>query len=149
MTARSRGEPGAAGGLGCGGHHGWAACGVDGQQGGSGLGCGADSSGDGVGDVVEFEIEEDVEAAVAEGLDEAVAGGVVKLHAHLEPETASGEAVYEFERGFGGWEVEGYGEAVFWLGGRGCWLNVPRNQSNWRGEGIHSHVRESGHGAPG
>lgn len=112
-------KPGRAGsgcGLGCGGHHGWPTRGVDGQQGGSGMSCGANGPGYGVGDVVEFEIEEDIEAAIAEGLDEAVAGGVVKLHAHLEPETASGETVYEIERGLGGRKVEGYGEAFLWLG---------------------------------
>jgi len=84
------------------------------QQRGPGLGGGANGPRDGIGDVVELEVEEDVEAAVAQGVDQGVAGGVVKLHADLEPLAGSGELVDEVEGGFGGGEVEGYGEAVFW-----------------------------------
>jgi len=58
------------------------------------VGGGADCSGYGVGDVVEFEVEEDVEAAVAKLLHDAVAGGVVELHAYLEPLASLAEAVY-------------------------------------------------------
>ncbi len=51
VTARRR-EPGGAGGFGCGGHHGSATAGVDGQEACSGLGGGADGTGYCVGDVV-------------------------------------------------------------------------------------------------
>src|SRR6185312_7045602 len=94
-------------GFSSGGHHDWATGGVKCEKGSSSLRGGADGSGHGVGDVVELEIEEDVEAAVAERLDESVAGGVVKLHAYLEPSAAAGELVYKIEGGFGGREVEG------------------------------------------
>ena len=104
---------GGAGGFGCGGHHGGAAAGVDGEEGGSGLGGGADGAGYGVGDVVELEVEEDVEAAVAELVDDAVAGGVVELHADLEPLAGFAEAVDQIERLLFVGEVECYGELVF------------------------------------
>jgi hypothetical protein len=85
---------------------------VDREEGGSCLGGGADGSGYGVGDVVEFEVEEDVEAAVAELVDDAVAGGVVELHSNFEPLAGLAEAVYQFEGLVFAGEVEGYGEAV-------------------------------------
>ena len=88
---------------------------MDGEQGCSRPGGGADGSGYGVGDVVELEVEEDVEAAVAEVFDEAVAGGVVELHADFEPLAGVAETVYEIERLTGVGEVEGHGEAVFWV----------------------------------
>ena len=81
--------------FGCGGHHCGAAAGVDGEERRSGLRGGANGASDGVGYVVELEIEEDVEAAVAELLDDAVAGGVVELHADLEPLAGLSEAVDE------------------------------------------------------
>ena len=58
------------------------------------MGGGTDCSGYGVGNVVGFEVEEDVETAVAELLHDAVAGGVVELHAYLEPLASLAEAVY-------------------------------------------------------
>jgi hypothetical protein len=82
---------------------------VDGEQGGSGLGGGADGSGYGVGDVVEFEVEEDAEAAVAKLLHDAVAGGVVELHSDFEPLAGLAEAVYQLEGLVFVREVEGYG----------------------------------------
>ena len=73
---------------------------------------GADGSGDGVGDVVKFEVEEDAEAAVAKLIHDAVAERVVELHADLVPVACLAEAIDESE-GLGFvWVVEGYGEAV-------------------------------------
>jgi hypothetical protein len=100
-------------GFGGGAHHGGSACGVDGEEGGSSLGGGADGSGYSVGDVVELEVEEDVEAAVAELLDEDVAGGVVEFYANLEPLDRGAEGVYECEGLLGVGIVKGYGEAGF------------------------------------
>jgi hypothetical protein len=88
---------------------------VDGEQGGSGGGDGADGSGDGVGDVVEFEVQKDLEALLAEGLDEGVAGGVIELHADLEPAAGAFEARYELEGFAGRGDVESYGKAVLWV----------------------------------
>ena len=68
-----------------GGEHGRAAGGVDGEHvhaEGSG---GADGSGDGVGDVVEFEVEEDGMAALEEGLEDGGSGGDEELKADFEP----------------------------------------------------------------
>lgn len=87
------GGAGGASGFGCGGHHGGASAGVEGEETCSGLGGCADGAGYGVGDVVEFEVEEDVEAAVSEFADDGVAGGVVELHAYLEPLAGVAESV--------------------------------------------------------
>ena len=65
------------------------------------MGDGANGSGDGVGDVVELEVEEDIEAAVAKQMHEVVASGVVELHADFEPLAGVVEAIDEFEGGFG------------------------------------------------
>jgi len=67
---------------------------VDGEEGGSRVRDGTDCSGYGVGNVVEFEVEEDAEAAVAKLLHDAVAGGVVEFHADLEPLAGLTEAVH-------------------------------------------------------
>ena len=104
---------GGGGGLGCGVHHGGASAGVDGEEGGSGVGGGADGSGYGVGDVVELEVEEDVEAAVAKLLHDGVAGGVVELHPDFEPLTSLAEAVYQLHRLVFVSDIQRHGEAVF------------------------------------
>ena len=57
-------------GFGCGADHGFAAAGVNGQQRGTAVRDGADCACDGVRNVVEFEVEEDLEAALAEGLEQ-------------------------------------------------------------------------------
>ncbi len=85
---------------------------MEGEQGSAGSGDGADGAGDGVGDVVEFEVEEDFEVALEEAVDDLVSGGVVELHADLEPAAGVLELVDEAERFVGGGEVEGYDEAV-------------------------------------
>jgi hypothetical protein len=43
---------------------------------------------------VEFEVEEDAEAAVAKLVDDAVAGGVVEFHSDFEPLAGLVEAIY-------------------------------------------------------
>ena len=50
---------------------------------------------------------------------EGVAGGVVELHADLEPLAGVAEGVDEIEGLAGVGEVEGYGEAVFGVEGDG------------------------------
>ena len=103
--------------------------GVDGEEGGrSRTSGGTDCSCDGVGDVVEFEIEEDVEAAVAELLDDAVADGVVELHADLEPSAGVVQEVDEFHGLAFIWEVQRDGEAVF--GGQGFSLAAAGGRLN-------------------
>jgi len=101
-------------GFGCSSHHGFAAAGVDCEQGSSGFCGGADSSGDGVGDVMEFEVEEDAEAAIAECLYDLVSCRVVELHADLVPVAGLTEAVYELHCFMFAGKIESYGEAVFW-----------------------------------
>ena len=76
---------------------------------------------------MEFEVEEDFEAAVAEGLDERVAGGAVELEAYLHPSAGAFELVDEVKGLVGGGEVEGYGEAV---------CRVLRAQRVFRGFGF-------------
>jgi hypothetical protein len=84
---------------------------VDGEKGSASLRGGANGSCNGVGDVVEFEIKEDVEAAVANLLDDAVASRVVEFHADLVPVAGLAEEVDEGE-GLGCVRVvEGYGKA--------------------------------------
>jgi hypothetical protein len=61
------------------------------------MGYRADSSGYGVGDVVKLEIEEDVEAAVAELVDERCSGGVEEFHADFEPLAGLFEAIDQSE----------------------------------------------------
>jgi hypothetical protein len=90
---------------------------MDGEEGSAGFGGGADGSGYGVGDVVEFEIEEDVEAAVAEFLDDGVAGGVVEFHADFVPTARLSKTVYKFQGLMLVGYVERDGEAVFGAGG--------------------------------
>jgi hypothetical protein len=58
---------------------------------------------------VELEVEEDVEAAIAELMDDAVAGGVVEFHADFEPLAGLTEAVYQGEGLVFVCEVQGYG----------------------------------------
>jgi hypothetical protein len=79
---------------------------------------------------VEFEVEEDVEAAVAKLMHDAVSGGVVELHAYLEPLAGTFEAVYQSHGLLFAWEVERYGETVlrgkvFLGGGHGLSLTAP------------------------
>jgi hypothetical protein len=65
---------------------------------------------------MEFEVEEDLETPVAKGLDEGVASRIVEFHAYLEPLAGVCQAIYKFESRLCGREVEGDGEAVFWVG---------------------------------
>jgi hypothetical protein len=68
---------------------------------------GADGSGDGVGDVVELEVEEDGEAAMAEFLDDGVAFGEVEFEADFEPGAGVFELFHEREGWRGAGVVEG------------------------------------------
>jgi hypothetical protein len=72
----------------------------------SAVGDGTDCSGDGVGNVVKFEVEEDLEAAIAKCFEQRIAGGIEELHADFEPATGALEAIDEVERGLRGREVE-------------------------------------------
>jgi hypothetical protein len=103
------------GGPGGGAEHGFATAGVKGEEASAKACNGADGTGYGVRDVVKFEVEEDLEAAVAEGLDEAIAGRAVELEADLHPAATAFEAVDEVEGLACGLEVEGYGELFFGL----------------------------------
>ncbi len=80
----------------------------------TGLSNGADCSGYGVGDVVELEVEEDVEAAISQLMDDGVSRGVIELHPNLEPLAGLTEGVDEFECARCIGEIEGYGETGFW-----------------------------------
>jgi len=98
-------------GFGSGFEHGGATGGVDGEELGAGGGGGTDRSGDGVGDVVEFKVEEDGEAAAAEFADDGVAFGEVELEADFEPAAEALELIGEGEGGIGAGVVEGDDEA--------------------------------------
>jgi hypothetical protein len=91
---------------------------VQSEEGGSHRRDRADSSGDGVGDVVELEIEKYVEAAVAKALDYGVSSGVVKLHANLEPTAGALKLVDEVHGEVDTGEVEGDDEAIYWIAPR-------------------------------
>ena len=82
------------------------------EQGSAGTCDGADGPGDGVGDVVQLEVEEDLEALFAEGFDKSIACGVVELHADLEPTAGALKTGYQVEGLLGVANVEGYGQAV-------------------------------------
>jgi hypothetical protein len=98
---------------------------MDGEEGCSGFGRGVDRASDGVGDVVELEVEEDVEPAVAELPHDAVADSVVELHADFVPLAGLAEMVYELHGCAFVGEVQCYGEAVF-CRGHGFSLTVLR-----------------------
>ncbi len=110
---------GEAGGGGRGGfQHGGAPGSVEGEQAGPGGRRGADGSGDGVGNVVQLEIEEDGKAAVGEGGDDGRAFGNEQLEADLEPAAGGAETVGEGESRGGVGYVERDDEAVLgWSGG--------------------------------
>ncbi len=115
--------------MGSGFEHVGAAGGVDGEELGTGGGGGADCARDGVGDVVEFEVEEDGEAAAAELMDDGVAVGEVELEADFEPAAEALELIGEGEGGIGAGVVEGNDEAGihgFRVQGAGC-----RVQRSW------------------
>ena len=76
-----------------------------------------DGSGDGVGDVMELEVEEDVEAAVGEGGDDLGAFRDKELEADLDPADNGAETVCKGKGRGRVWEVEGDDEAI--LRGRG------------------------------
>src|SRR5262249_35849108 len=68
--------------------------------------------GDGVRDIAEFQVEEDIPAAIAELRDDGGTGGVVQLHANLHPTADPLQPAGQSE-GFGrGGQVEGYDQAV-------------------------------------
>ena len=102
----------AGGRIGSGLEHGGSSAGVEGEEAGTCGGCGADGSGDGVGDVVELEVEEDVESSGGEGGDDLGAFGNEELQANLDPADGGSKAVGEGQGGCGVREVEGDDEAV-------------------------------------
>ncbi len=98
--------------FGCCANHRFASTGVNRQQGSTAVRDRANGSSDGVGNVVELEVEEDLEAAMAQGFEQRIAGGVEEFHADLEPAASAIEAVDEIERRLRGREVERDGEAI-------------------------------------
>jgi len=99
------------GGFSSGFEHGGATGGVDGEELGAEGGDGADGARNGVGDVVELEVEEDGVAAMAEFPDEGGAFGDEELKADLEPVAEVVELTGEGEGGRGTGVIEGDDEA--------------------------------------
>jgi len=77
---------------------------------------GADRASYGVGDIVEFEVEKDVEAAVPQFADDGVAGGIVEFHADFEPLARVAKCVDQFEGLLRVGIVEGHCQAGLWIG---------------------------------
>lgn len=118
---------------------------MEGEEASSGGGCGADGSGDGVGDVMELEVEEDMEAAGGEGGDDLGAFGDEELQADLDPSAGGPETVGEVQGGGGVGEVEGDDEAIVrgwaglgWAGsGHTEMIKAERDRSPFRQNGYH------------
>lgn len=70
-----------------GGEHGGSAGGVEGEHVDAQPGGRANGAGNGVGDIVELEVEEDAMAATQDGLEDRRARGDKELEANLEPRT--------------------------------------------------------------
>jgi hypothetical protein len=110
------------GGFGCSVKHGRTARGMNREKVGAGGGDGADRASDGVRDVVEFEVEEDGVAAMAELVDDGVAFGEVEFEANLEPGAGVFEPIGEGEGGCGTGVIESDDQAgihktmVPWVG---------------------------------
>ena len=123
------------GGFGSGFEHGRAAGGVDGEEFGAEGSDGTHSAGDGVGNVVELEVEKDGVAAMAEFANDGVAFGEVELEADLEPLAEALEAAGESESGRSIGVIEGDDEAgVHLLQGTG-----------WRVQGAGCRAQGTGH----
>ena len=93
-----------------GGEHGRTSGGVKGEHLGAEGSGGADGRGDGVGNVVQLEIEEDGETALLQGLENSGTGGDEELEAHFDP---AARALETADEGFGGrcgGGVEGHDE---------------------------------------
>jgi hypothetical protein len=90
------------------------------------VGNGPDGTGDGVRDVVEFEVEKDLKAALAQCIYERGTRRVEELHAHLEPAAASVEAVDHIESSLGGGKVKRDREEVARVGAgeRGTHISI-------------------------
>jgi hypothetical protein len=71
----------------CGDEHGGAAGGVDSEQMDTETGGGADSASNSVGDVVEFEVEEDGVASLEDWLDDSGACGGEEFETNFEADT--------------------------------------------------------------
>ena len=95
--------------------HGLAPRRVDSQQGGSRAGDRTDRSRDGVGDVMQLEVQKDRKAPPAKGLDQAGPSRAEELEAHLHPAARAFQTIGEVERLPGGGEVERYRQPVFRL----------------------------------
>jgi hydroxymethylpyrimidine/phosphomethylpyrimidine kinase len=101
------------GGFGRGTEHGFATPGVQSKETRAYVGDGADGPSYGVGDVVEFEVQEDLQTAVAEGFNQRIAGGAVEFEAYLHPAAGAFKAVDEVECFAGRLKIEGNGELLF------------------------------------
>lgn len=95
-----------------GGEHGGAAGGVERQHAGSKSGGGAHGARHSVGDVVQFEIEKDIMAALQDGLEHGGAGGYEEFQTDLEPGAGVIEPVEKVGRGGGGGDIERNDEAL-------------------------------------
>jgi len=102
----------AGGGFGGGGEHGGASAGMDGEELRAERRDRTHRGGDGVGNVVEFQVEEDGVAAIPERLNDGAPSGEVEFEADFEPLAGPFKTVDESE-GFGSRrEVEGDDEAL-------------------------------------
>jgi hypothetical protein len=131
-------------GFGGGFEHGGSASGVDGEKLGTDGGGRTDGSCNGVGDVVEFEVEENGEAAAAEFADDGGAFGGVEFEADLEPAAEAVELVGEGEGWVGAGGIEGDDEALVHensVQGTGCWVQ-PGARSVEPGDRGRRRVRE-------
>jgi hypothetical protein len=90
---------------------------VDGEEGGAEAGGGLDGAGDGAGDIVEFEVEEESEAAFGEGEEGFFAGGGEEFEADF----AVGNGFREGFKAFLEGDEVGKIECDDKLGDSGCW----------------------------
>lgn len=111
------------------GEHGRAAGGMEGEHVDAERGGRADSSRDGVGDIVELKVEEDAVPAAQDGIEDRRTGGDKELEANFEPGTGIVKPVEEDRGSAGIGNVEGDDEPLAGsFPGVGCGL--------WPGRGL-------------
>lgn len=114
--------------------HGRSAGGMDREHFGSGRRGGTDRRGDGVGDVMELQIQKDGTSAGAQLVDQGIAFSQIQLKPHLKPAAETMKLVNEVKSGGGLRKVEGNDQAGI--------HNLERTGfARWQGAGSESQLR--------
>ena len=96
--------------------HGFAARGMHCEEGRTGVCQGAHRARHGIGNVVQFQVEEDAQITRGELLNDAWAGGQVKLKPDLDPAALPFEAIQQGKRVARGGQIERQGDSLLCVG---------------------------------